>query len=453
MHNPSDFSPYYGSPEALANKVLDVHFGTAPSFPIDPFELLRSFNVVIQPRIFKGLEGVYLPPSDGQDFALVAINQKRPVTRQRFTASHELCHHIKDGGTQIICPIGSKNAIEKFAEKFAAYLLMPTYYLKEYASKFEKNGEVSFDDTIAIADYFGVSFEACVYALAYRLHKIGGETEPRLLHKRITHYHPLRERIKKGFSEYDIALLKNMISSCSFAMPFSNRSVWYRFKTDFIYNENRLENLDITHEQVAEITTDLRINQQNSSYCNSDNSEIIEVLGHSTIYDYIVQVTEQPSIYSIIGLHKLLYKYSPYPEVGGAFRTTTAIISGSKVEAVPYNTISQELYLLGREVQDIMARSNGLSITEYIDRCIKIHHRLTVIHPFCDGNGRISRAFLNWLFKVRKLPPIYIKLDNKQLYYDGLMDVDINSDYRKIEKVIYASIAQTLVALNGLYCE
>ena len=67
---------------------------------------------------------------------------------------------------------------------------------------------------------------------------------------------------------------------------------------------------------------------------------------------------------------------------------------------------------------------DSLSNSEVIFEAAKIHHRLTVIHPFADGNGRCSRAVLNWIYRLKGLPPIYIKFPEKEEYYAGLKNVD-----------------------------
>lgn len=79
------------SPQVLAEKVLEDRLGREmPSIPIDPFKLMREYGIVYQFMGFKDLEGIYLVPEDGNDIPLVGINYKRKITRQRFTAAHEL---------------------------------------------------------------------------------------------------------------------------------------------------------------------------------------------------------------------------------------------------------------------------------------------------------------------------------------------------------------------------
>lgn len=133
MFSGIDLSDYFYKPEILAKKVLEIYFSQKiPSYPIDPFDILKQMNVVYQFRDFKDLEGIYIVPEDENDISIVGINNNRPVTRQRFTAAHELCHNIKDKNESSICPIDGreKNPVEKYADKFASELLMPTEELK-----------------------------------------------------------------------------------------------------------------------------------------------------------------------------------------------------------------------------------------------------------------------------------------------------------------------------------
>ena len=44
-----------------------------------------------------------------------------------------------------------------------------------------------------------------------------------------------------------------------------------------------------------------------------------------------------------------------------------------------------------------------------IERVIQIHHRMTVIHAFRDGNGRTTRAFANMLLLKRNVSPVFFR--------------------------------------------
>lgn len=97
------------------------------TYPIDPFKILKERNVIITFSDFDKLEGLLL--FDKQKESVVSINLNRPVTRQRFTAAHELGHiilHTEIKSENFFCPIfGTKSWVEREADDFASYLLMP----------------------------------------------------------------------------------------------------------------------------------------------------------------------------------------------------------------------------------------------------------------------------------------------------------------------------------------
>jgi Fic family protein len=48
------------------------------------------------------------------------------------------------------------------------------------------------------------------------------------------------------------------------------------------------------------------------------------------------------------------------------------------------------------------------SISNPIIRAIYFHHELIRIHPFVDGNGRVTRIAKNWMLMYDLYPPIFI---------------------------------------------
>lgn len=452
MLNEIDFSHYYRSPEELAGQVLQVFFGGKDfAYPIDPFKLLKEFGIIFQMMNFDKLEGIYIVPEDGNDIPIVGINTNRPITRQRFTAAHEICHHIKDK-TNVFCPInGQKSAAERFADDFAASLLMPIADLSTISDLYVINGYVNFDDVLRIADFFGVSFESCVYRLAFKLSRISGDTDSKALKRRISAYKPQKKRITIGLENHDLALLRNIIESYDLIFSQESSIVRLKFKNDFIFNENRLEGLEIDHDKVSEIVTDLRLKKQESLFCNSDYKTIIEVCGHSSIYDYIFSTEDSISAFSLLRLNKLLYQYSPYPEDTGTFRQTNAIVLGSNFETSDHYDIINQIAELDKEVKNLLLDIRAIPLTDFIDRVVRIHYRITVIHPFPDGNGRVSRAFLNWMFRLKGLPPVYLKHDSKQKYLDALAEADRNGDLRPLTEIFYREILRSMYELNSKF--
>ena len=179
------------SARILAQAFLTEYFHERQvTYPINPFQMLTDLGVPFVFRAFsnKSCEGMYLPAQGKDDVAIVGINIKRPITRQRYTTAHELCHHIKDSCSTYICNLGSNIPIERYAESFAAELLMPYTEMKQQILKRAPTGYLTFDQVLEIADYFGVSFSACLIRAASSFHKIEGKCEPSSLKKSVRLY-------------------------------------------------------------------------------------------------------------------------------------------------------------------------------------------------------------------------------------------------------------------------
>ncbi|MEG2268677.1 MAG: ImmA/IrrE family metallo-endopeptidase, partial [Acinetobacter sp.] len=388
--------------EELANMFLRAYFSDSePVFPINPFQVLADEGIAFSFRHFDKYEGAYIPAASPDDVPVVGINIGRPITRQRYTAAHELCHHIKDSGHDpFACKINGQSSIERYAESFASELLMPTNELERQVSYYLQNGTVAFDDTLRIANYFGVSFQACLYKLAYKLHVIEGDTSANSLRHRCTTFKPDKQREHLGLTH--LKLYDQLFDAAEACFKVSmNPRMCQRFKTEFIFHDSRMEGIDIDSETAAEIVVDLRLYGNDSEFCSEENGDIIEVAGLTIAYDFVFDKSESNSeninIYDVKHINKLLFSTAPCPEYGGMFRQSNTLVLGAKFETIDYGDIQREMHFLDKDINTLLVDAGSLAQSDYIKRVLDIHHRLTVIHAFRDGNGRTTRAFTNLL--------------------------------------------------------
>jgi len=418
------------------------------SYPINPFQMLIDEGVKFAIRDFGKLEGVYIPAKNLEDIPIVGINLNRPITRQRFTAAHELCHFFRDSEEQI-CPIGSRTASEAFADKFASGILMPFNELTLQVNNRRKNGYVEFDDILEIANYFGVSFESCVFKVAYYIHAVEGNTEAKELKKKIRKYKPDAQRRERGYN--NVSLYEGLINSYGHALRFiPNDFALYVFQNDYIYNDSRMEGVEIDIETAAEIVTDIRLSKQSSKYCTEENEAFLSIAGHTAMYSYIfeVPVQEKCSVFDTVALHSRLYSYFPYPEFGGQFRKSNTLVLGARFETIDHNKIVSEMLKLDETVKSVYTQRTEKNISWYITEAVRLHHQLTVIHPFGDGNGRTLRAFFNVMTVRNNLTPVYIKVEDKDEYVAALAAADKDAEYAPLIEFFYKAILRANVELT-----
>lgn len=433
----------YSDPEKMAAAYLAEYFGNQEiEYPINPFQMLKDEGVLFSLMEFKKLEGVYIPATSEEDIPVVGININRPITRQRFTAAHELCHHFRDADKQISCGIGSRNSIEKFAESFAAALLMPIGELRIQVNKRKnRNHNVSMDDVLDIADFFGVSFLACLFRIAYMIHAIPGNTEPDELRKRANKFGPdkVRKRRHMSYAKLYGDLIDCYQEQLKFKPTDFTRNV---FQNEYIYNDSRMEGLDVTLEQASEIVTDLRMNMQNSEFCSEEKEVYLSIAGHYDMYQEIFSDSANKSIDAsyLFTLNRLLFSHYPYPEFGGVARRNNTLVIGAKFDTVDYHEISNELKKVDQDIYAFLSEKEDMPVSEYIKHVVRIHHRITVIHPFPEGNGRTSRAFMNAQLVHAGITPIYINVDEKKEYVSALTRADQTGDFEDLYEIIFRLI-------------
>ena len=148
---------YSVAPAAAARQFLAEHWDG--NLPVNPFALARA----------AGLTVTVLP--DGAPYSgryvrgtgTIEINVDEPEVRQRFTAAHEIGHHVlnhADSPRDTLDEFSSRNfdPKERAANQFAAELLMPTGVMRKYVDA----GRYTVDE---LARVFKVSKVAMTYRI------------------------------------------------------------------------------------------------------------------------------------------------------------------------------------------------------------------------------------------------------------------------------------------------
>jgi Zn-dependent peptidase ImmA (M78 family) len=142
---------------------------------IDVFEAIVASGLKLMFRPLKGVAGFY-EPARGRADAGVLINAGHPLALQRYSAAHELGHHLFGHGRQVDRdgePLRGRPTTtpeEQRAEAFASWFLMPPETAHSALLRLGIEQPATELDTYALALRLGVSFRAmCTHLPSLRL--------------------------------------------------------------------------------------------------------------------------------------------------------------------------------------------------------------------------------------------------------------------------------------------
>ena len=115
-----------------------------------------------------------------------------------------------------------------------------------------------------------------------------------------------------------------------------------------------------------------------------------EVLGHAKSYDYMFSLIQNHSITGndVLAMHKLFYEQID-AESAGIYRTSKVMIAGSKYPVFPPSKIQSKMDQMFHWIQTKRVQYHPVKFAA------QLHLRFVTIHPFVDGNGRITRLLMN----------------------------------------------------------
>ena len=206
---------------------------------------------------------------------------------------------------------------------------------------------------------------------------------------------------------------------------------------DTLLNIAKIQSTSSSNKIEGISTTDKRINEIVNQKLEPKNRNEEEIAGYRDVLSLIHENYEFIDINNntILQLHKNLYKYTGY-SYGGKFKNTQNYIEElneegeKKIRFTPLSPIETPI-----AIEELCYNYNKLVSNENYDLLVLIPIFIldfVSIHPFNDGNGRMSRLLtLLLLYKANYLVGKYISIekiieDTKDSYYDTLQKSSIN---------------------------
>jgi len=179
------------------------------------------------------------------------------------------------------------------------------------------------------------------------------------------------------------------------------------FSIRFTYDTQKIEGSRLTLRETATLL-EKGITPKEKSII-----DIKEAEAHQKIFYEILNYKKDLSLQIILYWHKRLFGDTK-SEIAGKIRKHQVLISGSKFKPPS----PAEIDTLLKEFFDWYKKDkNKLNLVEL---AALVHLKFVTIHPFTDGNGRISRLMMNFVLHKYNYPMLNIQYEKRTGYYNAL---------------------------------
>jgi len=180
-----------------------------------------------------------------------------------------------------------------------------------------------------------------------------------------------------------------------------------QFMIKFTYNTNRIEGGTLSYKDTAGLLHD------RTTPSGKPTKDIKEAESHRRVFYEMLEYKKDLSMNVILDWHRKMLS-DTRPDIAGKIRDYEVGIGGTKVElplAVELNALLRDFF---RWYEKNKNRLHPVELAALV------HLKFVSIHPFGDGNGRISRLIMNFVLNRRGYPMIDISYSDRRSYYNSL---------------------------------
>jgi Fic family protein len=179
------------------------------------------------------------------------------------------------------------------------------------------------------------------------------------------------------------------------------------FMIRFTYNTNRIEGSTLSLKETSDLL------QQHITPRNKPIEDVKETEAHKKVFFEMINLKKELSLSIVLFWHKILLGGTK-PDIAGIIRKHNVAIARSKAD-LPFPA---ELDILLEEFFN-WYNKNKCKLNPVVFAAL-VHLKFVTIHPFSDGNGRISRLMMNFVLQKHGYPMLNIEYTNRNSYYNAL---------------------------------
>lgn len=239
-----------------------------------------------------------------------------------------------------------------------------------------------------------------------------GKSIPKDLEKKKKEF--IQEFYKERFL-IDIDTIKEIFNRNYKLMPSSAREKSIEnFGVKFTYNTQRIEGSTLSLKETANLL------EKGITPASKSLKDVKEAESHKKVFFEMLEYEKDLSLQIILKWHRGLMEQTA-KDIAGKIRNHNVEISRSKF--IP--PMHLELDVLLKEFFDWYNKEKRK--LHPVELAAQVHLKFVTIHPFTDGNGRISRLMTNFVLKKNKFPLLDIPYIKRNSYYNALERSQINN--------------------------
>ncbi len=219
---------------------------------------------------------------------------------------------------------------------------------------------------------------------------------------------------EKWFKDFE--KIKRNYSAEMRALPESAREKEIdAFSIRFTYNTQRIEGSTLTLKETSQLL------EKGISPGGKPVGDIKEAEVHRNLFVEMLSQNGDLSLSSVLDWHFKIFRQTK-PDIAGKIRRHGVKITGSKdvppapIELQPMLSDFFRWYIRSKK------GSNAVELAALA------HLKFVTIHPFTDGNGRISRLVMNFILHRNGYPMLNIEYTGRIPYYNALERSQLNKE-------------------------
>lgn len=199
-----------------------------------------------------------------------------------------------------------------------------------------------------------------------------------------------------------------------------------------VYNSNAIENSTLTLKETEKILFEMEVSR------TVELREVFEAKNLARVMEYIKAKARNTDLSEefVLLLHRMLIGNID-DKIAGRFRVPGEFVRvGQHIAPAPEQVAS----LMERAIEQY-ASDHESYVTDVIAR---FHLEFERVHPFCDGNGRIGRALMNYQLFRLGFPVVIIRDKEKGIYYQSFREYDATKQMQRMEKIVAFALMESL---------